>query len=100
MRGQLKFSDNETIAFIQFDFPLRTDETGEVEEVELVLFGTRRSQYAPVKITDGYDRRRFQIIYESDDASPRMRRISIKERKKSILEGSFNEVFNEKKFQQ
>ena len=71
MRGHLKFLDNETIAFIQFDFPLRTAETGQVEEVELILFGTRHSQYAPVKITDGYDKRRFQIIYESDEVIPR-----------------------------
>lgn len=72
MRGHLKFLDNETIAFIQFDFPLRTAETAQVEEVELVLFGTRHSQYAPVKITDGYDKRRFQIIYESDEVIPRL----------------------------
>lgn len=71
MRGHLKFLDNETIAYIQFDFPLQTAQMAPTEEVELVLFGTRHSQYAPVKITDGFDKRRFQIIYESDEVIPR-----------------------------
>ena len=44
MRGHLKFLNNEKISFIQFDFPARTAETAQIEEVELVLFGTRHSQ--------------------------------------------------------
>ena len=44
MRGHLKFLDGQDNAFIQFDFPARTDETAASEEVELTLFGTRTSQ--------------------------------------------------------
>ena len=44
MRGHLKFLDGQDNAFIQFDFPARTDETSASEEVELTLFGTRASQ--------------------------------------------------------